>query len=1248
MRERLALDGREDVSTVELTKIATDEDKAADAKPAKAPAKKPAAKPAAKKPAAKPAAKKPAAITKPAAKKSVAKQPAPKSTAAKPVEDETAATKPARHTKATAPKTPAKPQSAKTKAAETTKATEAATKAPARARAKAPAKAPAKASTKSAAAKPAARKTTRKPARPKPIVVTAPVQIARDPASDVELADAQFSAATYASAAAAAISDAATRALRRTKAVEPESRPNTITSGGVPSRRSAGGGYATPRPRADFTANEQGEISSNKETFERWRNEAPTSGIIAKQRSEIARATTGSIAKQRTVTGEVAAQRAATGAIDTITRESLKPDAVARLDALTGPIELPSERRKRIRRRIATIAVSSLLSIAVVAAALGGWAWHTVTKSFPQALGTIAVTGLQNPATIQRDKAGIATITAESPMDLFYAQGYVHAQERFWEMDVRRHVTSGSLSEMFGESQVDTDKFLRALNWHGVAQEEFDLMTPRYRSYYEAYADGVNAYLADHQGASASVEYALLGLSGIDYEPAPWEPTDSIAWLKAMAWDLRTNIEEETERSILAQQVPLEQLAEIYPDYPFESNPAIVSASSPIPGSGFVIGFTDEETTGEADGGATPTPQPAPTEPAGEDEGEADEEEAATASANGSTLAAAAESVMVKVDRLLAAYGEGIGSNSWVVSGRLTESGLPVLANDPHLGAELPSVWTQMHLRCAELSSHCPFDVAGFSFSGLPGIVIGHNQQIAWGFTNLTTDVADLYVERVTDDDQVYFDGALQSVTTREETLNVAGADPVKFTVRETSHGPIVSDFSSDFAQIASDPYVSIGDASGVESAETALPVYQTVRDANGLIGQTMPGEWAVALRWTALDAGTSPQAIFALNTATNFDEFRTAASLFNVPAQNLIYADVEGNIGYQAPGGLPIRPRGDGWLPQPGWDSSFDWEGFIEFDDHPVVYNPASGYIVTANNAIIAGADSVELTRDWDHGYRQARIVRQLDATIAAGKVTPEAMAAIQNDNYMFIGPRIANAFKHVTVPADLKPLIDDLQAWNGQNTADSADAAYANVLWNRLAMNIFAERDVPLPLGSQSRLFTIVDRMLQDPTSPYWTNEKLGISSMEEMLLTSALEARDELSELQGKDHTKWNWGELHALELRHGTIGSSGSAIGEMVLNRGPFAVGGGGSVVNATGWTVGEGFGTVTVPSMRMIVDLADFDNSTWINLTGQSGHAFHANYTDQTEDWAAGIQRPWPFSVEATDAASSTTLTLQPK
>nr|WP_197429234.1 penicillin acylase family protein [Microbacterium sp. CCH5-D1] len=865
--------------------------------------------------------------------------------------------------------------------------------------------------------------------------------------------------------------------------------------------------------------------------------------------------------------------------------------------------------------RVAFLVVAAIVVVAVAAAFFVTW---TIQRSFPQTDGSIELDGLQAEVTVQRDDRGIPTITADSTDDLFYAQGFVHAQDRFFEMDFRRHVTSGRVAEMFGESQAGTDAFLRTLGWRKVAEAEVEAMDDTTRGYYEAYADGVNAYLASRSGAELSLEYAVIGLQNPDYAPEPWEPADSVAWLKAMAWDLRGNIEDETERSLLAAELSTatdgnapdaattaDMLAKLYPEYPFAENPVIVPKISTVPALGTgaePAAFTPGETEGEAQQASTTI----------------DWEETSN--------------VIEAASVLVGDVGEGIGSNSWVVSGDLTETGMPLLANDPHLGASLPSVWYQVQLKCSTVDEECPFDVGGFSFSGLPGIVIGHNQKVAWGFTNLTTDVTDLYVERV-EGDQYWRDGALVPLEESTETIKVAGGDDIDLTIRSTVHGPIISGLTDDFTEIADDPEPALG----VEASAPTAPVPGS-EDA----------EYAVSLRWTALDPGTAATAIFALSTAQDFDDFRYAASLFDVPAQNLIYADTEGNIGYQAPGRLPIRGAGDGWMPQPGWDSSYDWTGFIPFEELPVSYNPNSGYIVTANNAIVTDDYAYFLSRDWDYGYRAARIAHLIERRTAVAPLTADDMRDIQMDNEMWIGTQLATAMAEVDVSgAGASDAVDLLEAWDGQNSASSAAAAYANVLWSNLVQNIFAEREQPLPIDGQGRLFTVVSAMLTDPSDPLWTNEQLDADGMEQMLALSAEEAYDELAALQGTTISRWNWGDLHAITLTSDTLGSSGIAPIEALFNRGPFPVSGGASVVNATGWELGVSYATTTVPSMRMVVDLSDFDASTWNHLTGASGHAFHEHYTDQTADWAAGAQKPWAYSTKAVKSAAVDTLVLSP-
>ncbi|MFS0853373.1 penicillin acylase family protein [Microbacterium sp. 179-I 3D4 NHS] len=863
--------------------------------------------------------------------------------------------------------------------------------------------------------------------------------------------------------------------------------------------------------------------------------------------------------------------------------------------------------------RIGRIAFLVVAGIAVVAVAVAFFVTWTIQRSFPHTEGSLELDGLQGTVTVQRDASGVPTISAGSSHDLFFAEGFVHAQDRFFEMDFRRHVTAGRVAEMFGESQAGTDAFLRTLGWRKVAEAEVAAMDDTTRGYYESYADGVNAYLDSHAGAELSLEYAVLGVQNPDYTPEPWEPADSVAWLKAMAWDLRGNIDDETERALLASELAAggtdaagttALIEELYPAYPFDDNPVIVPKISALPTG-----------TGAEPASARSAP----------DDGTGAEIVQATTSIEWEE----ASSVIEAAGILIGDMGEGIGSNSWVVSGSLTETGLPLLANDPHLGASLPSVWYQVQLRCTTVDEDCPFDLAGFSFSGLPGIVIGHNQKIAWGFTNLTTDVTDLYIERV-QGDQYWRDGVLQPITESTETIEVAGGDDIELTIRSTVHGPIISGLTDDFTAIADDP------APGLAAGATPAP-------------EGEQAEYAVSLRWTALDPGTAATAVFGLSTAQSFDEFRAAAALFDVPAQNLIYADTDGNIGYQTPGRLPIRGAGDGWMPQPGWDSSYDWTGFIPFEELPVAYNPGSGYIVTANNAIVTDDYDYFLSRDWDYGYRAARIAHMIERRAATAPLTADDMRDIQMDGEMWIGKRLASAMEDVDVSgAGPREAVDLLRTWDAQNSASSAAAAYANVLWSTLVRNVFADREQPLPIDSQSRLFTVVGALLDDPAAALWTNERIGVSSREEMLALSAEQAYDELVRLQGTTVSRWNWGDLHAITLTSDTFGSSGIPPIEALFNRGPFPVGGGASTVNATGWEIGNGFATTTVPSMRMVVDLSDFDASTWIHLTGASGHAFHQHYVDQTEDWAAGIQRPWAFSAAAVKRSTVDTLVLSPR
>ncbi|GAA1502826.1 penicillin acylase family protein [Agromyces terreus] len=857
--------------------------------------------------------------------------------------------------------------------------------------------------------------------------------------------------------------------------------------------------------------------------------------------------------------------------------------------------DAPRTRHHRWLRAL-TWLLAVVLLLVIAAAGVG---WWTVQRSFPVTSGRIDAPGLISPVSVYRDDAGIPELVADNDHDLFFAQGFVHAQDRFWEMDFRRHVTAGRLSELFGASQVGTDTFVRTLGWRNVAEQEYEALDETSRAYYEAYADGVNAYLDRRSGAELSLEYAVLGLQNPGYAPEPWTPVDSIAWLKAMAWDLRSNLGDEIDRALLSAELPPEEVARLHPGFDWAGAPTILegmpAASAP------------------AESAAAPLPQP----PSG-----ADAASAAPADARASNAYAAAltslRDVLDAVPALLGPEGGDIGSNSWVVSGALTESGSPLLANDPHLGPALPSIWSQMGLRCAEITDMCTFDVAGYTFSGLPGVIIGHNDRIAWGFTNLGPDVADLYLERVTDDGYE-LDGIQVPFNEREETIEVAGGAPVSVTVRSTGRGPIVSDISADFEAVA-----------GAYPAASGAP----------------DGEYALSLQWTALTPGTTAASIFAIDRAEDWDGFRQAASLFDVPSQNLVYADVDGNIGYQAPGTIPIRKQGDGTLPQPGWTSEAGWAGEVDFDDLPSLLNPERGYIVTANNAVTH--DAPFLTADWDLGYRAEGIERRLLEQIDAGEpFTAADLSEIQLDT----GDANAAAFLPVIAELDLSGDAARgaglLEGWDARDDVDSAEAAYFAVFWSNLLDDMFSSLPEQTRPSGGDRWFSVVGTLLAEPEADWWNDEELGVQGRDEMLAHALDEAWSEATSRMGSDPATWRWGRLHTLELTNQSFGTSGIAPIEWLFNRGPYEVGGGSSIVNANGWDAREGYAVDWVPSMRMVVDLDDLDASTWINLTGASGHAFHPNYTDQAPLWQHGETRTWPFSLDAVRDAAQETLNLLP-
>lgn len=875
-----------------------------------------------------------------------------------------------------------------------------------------------------------------------------------------------------------------------------------------------------------------------------------------------------------------------------------------------------------VRRVIAMVLVLLLAASAVVAVVVLG----AVRRTLPTTDGTLTLRGLTGPVDIRRNAQGVPDIYADTPEDLFMAQGFVSAQDRFFEMDLRRHVTAGRLAELVGADGVATDRAIRTMGWRRVAEAELPRLSAETRRYLQAYADGVNAYLHRESGpASIALEYLALGVKHPGYEIEPWGPVDSLAWLKAMAWDLHGNADDELARAqLLTNGMPLAQVRELYPDADPSTMPPILSTADwtapasvrPTTASAALVTGAGAAPVGGL--GAGPTPARAA--------GSASSSSAAKQPGTTPSALTTSRATLAAV-RHLVGEGDGIGSNSWVVAGSRTSTGKPLLANDPHLALSQPGIWHQVGLHCRRVGTACPFDVTGFTFAGLPGVVIGHTPDAAWAFTNLDPDVSDFYLERVRGD-RVQRGSGTEPLTTRTETIKVAGGDDIRLTVRSTRHGPIISDVDEDAARVG-----RTGRVAGAAPTEAS----------------------AVALAWTGLVPGRTADALFALDRARSGEAVRAAAELFSAPGQNILFADRAGHIGYQAPGLVPVRVSATpgtppGWLPAPGWDPAYDWSGYVPYAAMPHVTDPAAGYLVAANQQVTT-AQQPFLTTDWTAGWRSSRIGALL---AREPRITPERMGAIAADVSPDFGPQLAKALLAVRVDDSfVRQGQDTLRGWSGANavgrTADSRAAAYVHAVWAELVDLVL----VPLvgqhvQVDGGGRWALVLSRLLADPRNQLWDDARTPqIETRDSVLLTAMDRARTRLTRTQGKDPRGWDWGQVHTLTLHH-PLGAGFPGLARRAVDRGPYAVPGDALSVDALGGDLSTGTQEVTHgPSMRMVVDLADLDASTWVNQSGVSGHPFDPHYDDQTAAWLRGDCYPWAFGTRAVEAATSSTQHLDP-
>ncbi len=911
-------------------------------------------------------------------------------------------------------------------------------------------------------------------------------------------------------------------------------------------------------------------------------------------------------------------------------------------------------------RLLGKILAGILVFVLVVGVGFAGWFTWMVRRSYPQTSGSIDVAGLSAPVTVLRDPHGIPNIYADTTEDLFFAQGYVHAQDRFWQMDFNRHITAGRLSELVGESQLDTDTYLRTMGWRRIAEQEWALATGESRTVLQSYADGVNAYIADRSPTQLGLEYLLLRTTGGAGPIEPWTPVDTLAWAKAVAWDLRGNAEDEVNRVQYARAVGGPRAQQLYPEYSYDQYPVIVEEGTVVDGQ-----FDSEvpAPNGRTGGGCIGSPCPLPGKVS---RIEAAEEAllglgrgssaqfgmSAMAQVTADALDAVDPSltglarIEAKIDALIGPSGDGIGSNSWAVGPQQSATGAALLANDPHLGPAMPSLWYQIGMHCTELSDACGYDFSGLGFPGVPAVLSGHNLRAGWAVTNLGPDVTDLVLEQI-DETGYFVDGEHRPFTVIEDVIKVAGGPDVPITIRSTEHGPLMSDVGETEQEIA----------------ETA-PVPPDAPPA----GQG----YGVAYRWTALEPGRLFESVLGLVRANDWDDFRAAAADWDVPAQNLAYADVDGNIGYQTPGRIPIRSGYSGKYPVPGWDSDFDWTGFIEFDALPSMLNPDSGLVITANNAAIGQQYPYLITDDWGSGQRANRITELLEQATAGGaKVDADTMSAIQLDTYNANAATLVPRMKSTVAALDEQTarafaLFD---GWDFHDDADSAASAFFNAFWRNLQYPVFNDELGPDAASNGSgRWWVVVDQLWEQPDDPWWDDTATPAVEARDATVAAALTAAaQELNDRFGADTADWSWGQMHTLEVVANPFGASGIAPLEWLFNRGPVELGGGKSIVNAIGWdasvscegedaedydcadapAVQPAYQVNWIPSFRSVTDFADMDRSTWVHLTGASGHTFNSHYDDQLELWATGQTLPWAFTPATVEAAAADTLTLQP-
>ena len=813
-----------------------------------------------------------------------------------------------------------------------------------------------------------------------------------------------------------------------------------------------------------------------------------------------------------------------------------------------------SSQRKTVGVVPRLIGAVVLLALAFVFAG-GIWLSSILRSNLPQLDGSLRVRGLSGPVKVSRDNHGVPTIEAATFDDLFFAQGFVITQDRLWQMDVMRRFAAGELAELLGPDLVPHDREQRILGLREAARKNFALVPPEVREHFEAYARGVNASMAlqhDH----LPIEFRILR-----YSPKLWAPEDSMLIAAQMVKDLSTPLQASLTREKILAKLGPELTADLYVNSSWHDRPPTVSKVSAEQDSDKDDSDDDDEDS--SDNSVVRSVPPRLNLPEGEPS--------------------------------LREDGYVVGSNDWVVSGAHTVSGKPLLSDDMHLGYGVPNLWYEAHLRCAD------FDVAGVTLPGFPYVIVGHNQKIAWGFTNVGPTIEDAYIETFNATGQYLTPQGWRDPQHRMESIKVKGQPDVNVDVVLTRHGPIVSEL--------------------------------------------YPGETRkVALRWTLYDGIRTP--FFAVDSARDWNQFRAAFSQFDAPGQNVVYADVDGNIGYQTTGKIPIRAAGDGSLPVNGSDDAHEWTGYIPFEKLPNVYNPPGGIIATANGRITPDKYPYSISVEWEAPWRTARIYRVLES---GKKFEPSDMLALQNDIVSefdrFAAERFVYAIDHAkSVSARSKAAADILRSWDGRMSADSS-APTIVVLAERELTRLLLEPKLGAAIADEKTTGTLSwksYRWLQDSV---WMENILqhqpqrwlptGYANYDE-LLSAAVQTAASQNDAP-KDLAAWRWGSFHPLEIQHPILGK----IPLLSHWSGPGVQPQSGSVYSVKAVSRDHG------PSERFTADLSNFDQSTLNLVTGQSGNILSPWYMDQWKAWYEGFTFTLPFSQAAVSQAQTHQLTLQP-